>query len=60
MSYRENLILVFFLQRLQYQKLSVVSGIKEGLNIEFIVMLGTQIVLLVFSIAVGIPFNMET
>lgn len=50
----------FFLQRLQYQKLSVVSGIKEGLNIEFIVMLGTQIVLLVFSIAVGIHFNMET
>lgn len=52
------------LQRLECQKLSAILGIRKGANIDFITTLGTQtqclIVLLVFSSAVRIPFNMET
>lgn len=59
----ENSISII-LQRLQYQKLSAILGIRKGVNIEFIMILGTQtqclIVLLIFSNAVRIHLNMET
>jgi len=56
---------IFFIpQRLECQKLSAILGIRKRVNIEFIMILGTQTqcltVLLIFSNAVRIRFNMDT